>query len=408
MIPHGRQTRLATEGLYLLAVAAFVLAGAWIHQINLLLIVGAMMFGPLLFNGITVWIALSRLHLERKSPATIGAGELLVVRLQLSNQRRRFSSRAIVVRDRLVRENGRDSAAGARPVAEAVVLAPRVAPGSIVSQSYEGPAPARGAYRFGPLSVSTRFPFGLARRTVVNDDPATLIVYPQLGTLTPAWRSLHQMSHAGQRQLHPRQSSSEADFYAMRDWRTGDSNRWVHWPTTARRGALVVRQFEQKRHSDLVLLADLWLPPEPTDADHRRLELAIRFLATVAAETCRSGGDRLHLAIVGRDSWQASGAASSGMQSEILYRLAVAEGGDGGRLADSLRWLDAATSPAWTALFISTRDVDPHRLETAAGAGGTASRGTRRWTRLQAGTESMSTYFQTDDVFASRPEFAAP
>ena len=286
----SRRTQLRREGFYHLAVTCFVLLGAWIHQISLLFIVGGMMLGPLLYSWPAVVWSLRGLRVVRRRPTKIGAGDLLVVRLEVENVRRWFSGRALIVEDQLVREQaGQRGTSPNQFVGRAAVLIPKVASGEVVAPSYQGPAPERGVYRFGPLQLSTRFPLGLVQRKVVIDDPATLVVHPRLGTLTPRWRKLQQTTHTGQRQFHPRQSSSEADFFAMREWRTGDSNRWIHWPTSARRRSLVVRQFEQKRHSDLVMLADLWLPAEPTPADRLRLETAISFLATVTADACRGG-----------------------------------------------------------------------------------------------------------------------
>ena len=77
-----RQTRLCREGAYLLGVVVFVLAGAWVHQISLLFVVGGLMLGPLLFHWPAVVMALRNLRIVRKFPAAIGAGELLVVRLE--------------------------------------------------------------------------------------------------------------------------------------------------------------------------------------------------------------------------------------------------------------------------------------------------------------------------------------
>jgi hypothetical protein len=162
------------------------------------------------------------------------------------------------------------------------------------------------------------------------------------------------------------------------------------------------------------------------------LELAIEFLATVAAEACRSGGDRLHLAIAGRDAWCTSGVASSGMLSEILYRLAVAEGGDGGATGDAYKLLTAARWSGRNALLVSTRAIDPAHLERsiareyvgrgANGDGGPAALGRKngedghpfarkmavRWMCLEAGSDSLSAYFQAGDAVGSRPEVVAP
>jgi uncharacterized protein (DUF58 family) len=44
----------------------------------------------------------------------------------------------------------------------------------------------------------------------------------------------------------------------VREYRQGDSLRHVHWPSTARYGSLVVREFEQERPARLVVVVDTW------------------------------------------------------------------------------------------------------------------------------------------------------
>ena len=49
------------------------------------------------------------------------------------------------------------------------------------------------------------------------------------------------------------------EFVGLRDWREGDGPRNVHWPSYARSGRLVVREYQQEHDSRIALVVDLEL-----------------------------------------------------------------------------------------------------------------------------------------------------
>ena len=120
----------------------------------------------------------------------------------------------------------------------------------------------------------------------------TLIVLPRLGRLTEGWagRRLEAFAGVDRRSLRP---GMEGDFYGVREWRSGDSRRLIHWRRSARLGKLVVRQFAQPRSRDVAVVLDVWQPERPTAEQLDNVELAVSFAATVLADVCRKGGQRL-------------------------------------------------------------------------------------------------------------------
>ena len=205
------------------------------------------------------------------------------------------------------------------------MLFPYVAAGETNVRGYSGRIPKRGRYQFGPLRISTRFPLGLMKSTRALAAPAALVVFPKLGRLTPQWQRLHrQQVPVSQQSVHHR-GANEGEFFGLRDYRAGDSQRRIHWRTSARRGALVVRLYEQPRNEDLVLIVDLWRPKRPSSAELDQVELAVSFAATVASALCRQGASRVCLSLGGKETRLVSGAASSALLEEIMTQLAVAE-----------------------------------------------------------------------------------
>jgi uncharacterized protein (DUF58 family) len=243
------QDSICVEGRYYLGVLAFVATGAIVRDINPLMLIAGMMIGPMIYNWRSVARSLRGLRVVRNLPEGICAGDLLVVDITVENTRKSRGSWAVEVQDRLRRISRQAGAERAEPS----MLFRHVDARQSERLSYQGRLHQRGRYRFGPLKVSTRYPLGLIKRTITVGPTETMVVCPRLGRLAAAWGRLHQEAVVGSQQTHQRQSTSVGDFFAMRDWRPGDSRRWIHWRTSARRGELVVRQFEQQQEQDLLL-----------------------------------------------------------------------------------------------------------------------------------------------------------
>lgn len=325
-----------------------------LRQVNLLLILTGMLVGPVLFSWRLVVATLRGVQVRRKMPRGLCAGDLLVVNLELDNTRKRLGSWAVVVEDQIRRDGDSDTQTSLRPT----TLFGYVPAGQGQNRVYRGRLVQRGRYRLGPIEVSTRFPFGLIRRTVTLDQHDTLLVYPRLGHLTRAWTTRHHESFEGASRRERRESRISGDFYGVRDWRPGDSRRSIHWRSSARRGNLVVRQFEQQRTRDVALLLDLWQPGSPAAEDRENVELAVSFAATVVTDLCRKGGNDLLLGITAAEPVCLAGPASMVLLQDAMEALALAEASAEDRLPDLLERALAQLDSGNDIVLVSPRPVD--------------------------------------------------
>ncbi len=347
------RTTLCREGGYYLGALAFVFAAAMLRQVNLLLILAGMLVGPVLFSWRLAVATLRGVQVRRRMPRGLCAGDLLVVNLELENTRKRLGSWAVVVEDQIQRE-GKEDTPPLRPAA----LFGYIPAGQEQSRVYRGRLVERGRYRLGPLEVSTRFPFGLIRRTIVIEQHDTLLVYPRLGRLTQAWTTRHHESFEGTSRRERRESRIAGDFYGVRQWRQGDSRRAIHWRSSARRGELVVRQFEQHRTRDVALLLDLWQPAQPAAEDLENVELAVSFAATVITDLCRKGGNDLLLGVTAEETVCLAGPASMVLLDDAMETLALAAASAEDRLPDLLERTLATLDTGNDIVLVSTRPVD--------------------------------------------------
>ncbi|WP_202839976.1 DUF58 domain-containing protein [Luteimonas saliphila] len=109
------------------------------------------------------------------------------------------------------------------------------------------PTSRRGWLAPGRLRISTTRPLGLARAWAYAWADRPLLVYPAPEAGSPPLP--YGLGESQQSRLHP----AGDDVHHLRDWRHGDSRRAVAWKASARRDALLVREFEQPLGADVVL-----------------------------------------------------------------------------------------------------------------------------------------------------------
>ncbi|MFP6765957.1 MAG: DUF58 domain-containing protein [Planctomycetaceae bacterium] len=347
---------LPREGMmYLLnMIVAFV--GSLIGRNNMLMLVFSIMAGPFILNGWITFTLLKRNRVHRRLPERAMAGEVIPVELTLNNRKFWFSSWLMVVRDRLRHESRLDDPRKETEALEPAVLFASVRPRKTRSACYELELNRRGRYFFGPLEVSTRFPIGLVERGFITPADGELIVHPRVGRMTDRWRRDSQLASEMMLQHRSRAGSFDDEFHHLREFRQGDSQRSIHWRTSARLNELMVREFEQNRDRGLLMVVELWLPDSPQPRHFERVELAISFAATACVEhLMQTRSVQQNLLITGAEitSWQA-GSTSAAVNS-VLDVFALAEPGEADGLQEVLKRAQHGQSSLRRMVFVTTR-----------------------------------------------------
>jgi uncharacterized protein (DUF58 family) len=112
----------------------------------------------------------------------------------------------------------------------------------------------RGRYAFEDVRAELADPFGLEHAVVHLPAPGALLVYPRLARLGPLFTESGTRSHDGQRLLLRRHSGIE--LHSVREYEQGESLRRVHWPSTARRGQLMIKELEDAPRDEIAVLLD--------------------------------------------------------------------------------------------------------------------------------------------------------
>ncbi|HKJ11959.1 MAG TPA: DUF58 domain-containing protein [Ornithinimicrobium sp.] len=127
-------------------------------------------------------------------------------------------------------------------------------PGERRTLRYQVRSSRRGAYRLGPLSLRQRDPFGLIYVAVRLSSTTEVLLLPRVYDLTgPGALAQGRGTEGEQPQMVALHGE---DDVSIRQYRDGDELRRVHWPATAHRGELMVRQEDRPARRRAVLLLD--------------------------------------------------------------------------------------------------------------------------------------------------------
>jgi uncharacterized protein (DUF58 family) len=210
----------------------------------------------------------------------------------------------------------------------------------------------RGRYRLDAARLVVEDPFALARRTFTLDAGGTLVVYPrivELDRLFPDGGGPN--GHAGRFLLS---RGAGFDLHSVREHQPGESLRRVHWPSTARRDRLMVKELEDAPRDEAAVVLDAIGGLDVGVAPDSSFEMIVRaagsLVRSVAMEGARSAlvvsGQRIErtVATTGDADWSAVMEVLASVRADGRRTLASA-------LADGRDGLDAAR------LFLVTSDL---------------------------------------------------
>ncbi len=267
--------------------------------------VAALAAGGLVLLGVAIlWVRVRRprLVIQRVArPPRLEVGDRCEIRLAARNPARRTSPVLTLVDE-----------VGTHGTAQ-LELAP-LARGERCVATYSMPTSRRGLHHVGPLTATVEDPFGLARRTRYDDHRLSVIVLPRTSKLQTMPAAPGDEPEHG---THALTSASTVDdeFAALRDYVPGDDVRRIHWRSTARRGAPVVRQFDVPWQRRTVVVLDL-----RPGVDDEAFERAVSAAASVVALVERRDELVRLLTTGGADS---GFVPASEHRDELMDRLAM-------------------------------------------------------------------------------------
>jgi uncharacterized protein (DUF58 family) len=151
----------------------------------------------------------------------------------------------------------------------------------------QGECTRRGVYTLGPTVIRAGDPFGVY--TMEREYPAysTMVVMPPVLPLP-----MIEVAPGGRAgEGRPRSDAPERTVAAdsVRDYRPGDSLRWIHWKTSARKGSLYVRLFDGAPVGDWWIFVDLDAACQAGEGGNSTMEHGVVLAASLASRAMAEG-----------------------------------------------------------------------------------------------------------------------
>lgn len=309
-----RRFKFTSVGWKFTLITILVSVAAFNTGNNPLYLLFGLLLGLIIISGILSERVLQHLRIKRQFPQRIFAGQEILIPVTARNLKQRIPSFSLQISERLRGVKLED-----RPSLYILKLDPQ----DQIYTHYRYRFPRRGAWISDGFEISTSFPFELFRKGIEIDQPLEIIVYPKLAPPPPLPR-FTGVPQGAQPRPH---RGSVGEFFALREFRSSDDVRSIHWKSSAKRDQLVVRELERQDAERITLcFYNHWIPygqvetfaPEDPEAHRQILEAGV--------ETCAGLVDYLislghPVALVTLDTRTAFGTGATQLD-QILTLLA--------------------------------------------------------------------------------------
>lgn len=264
MKPTSDAIAIAVMAAFLVFVAVNLQAG-WVFGVDSLLV------GLLVIGWLSSRASLRGLTVRRQLASEAFEGEEVAVTLAVTvhGGRRYF----LELHDAVP---GLTAAASVIPMCDS---------SQITAATYRATAQRRGVHSAESVELQSAGLTGLftSRSRVVAR--SVLTIFPRYWPL----REFPLPGASSEALATPLQARDGLDVAGVREFRDGDSLRHIHWRSTARRGALVVREFERSVDHPLALLLDTSAAAYASPGGEEAFEDLVRAAASIAFAVTQSG-----------------------------------------------------------------------------------------------------------------------
>ncbi len=140
----------------------------------------------------------------------------------------------------------------------------------------------RGVYPNARVTITSAAPYGLIRASRQVQLPGEVVVFPRVYNVdSPAATGVEMIS--GGQSRGGRRVNTGTHFAGVRAWQAGDSLKQVHWKTTARRGEVMVKTFEEELGGRVSLVLDCGV------GDVQVIDNAVRAAASLGVAALQAG-----------------------------------------------------------------------------------------------------------------------
>lgn len=194
----------------------------------------------------------------------------------------------------------------------------------------------RGQFRLGPWALHSADPFGIFKVIIPYPETQEIIIHPPIHSQIPVPLPYGQSS--GRSRARQRSWQATINASGVRHYQPQDPLHWIHWPTTAHRDSLFIRQFDLDATGDVWILLDFQAAVQLGQGADGTEEHMVLLAAALSAQ--------------GLDQYRAIGLATYGRQPQL-----ITPGRGENQRWKLLRALALATADGQADLRVALRDL---------------------------------------------------
>ncbi len=145
----------------------------------------------------------------------------------------------------------------------------------------------RGLYNLGPSTLRTADPFGFFTVEIHDSGSVTLMVTPPIIPLPTI--EVSPGGRVGEGRPRPNSPEKTVNSSSVRAYNYGESLRWIHWRTTARRNDFFVKIFDSNPKGNWWIVLDVEQSVQAGVSPRSTEEHAVILAASLADKGLRSG-----------------------------------------------------------------------------------------------------------------------
>lgn len=245
----------------------------------------------------------------------------------------------------LLAEEHVDHALGDRPR----FVLPPMEPGGVREVDYQIRSQVRGRHRLGPLTLRVRDPFGLAMVAVTLPEAADVLVLPRIEALGSG--RLHADAIGAEGVIPHMVALHGEDDVTVRSYHDGDDLRRIHWPATAHRSELMVRQEDRPAKRRAVIVMDSRMDGHRGSGVGGSFEWTVTAAASIAAHL---SGQHYALHLVNSETTEGGETNQTVDIEHALSSLALAQLGPAEQFDEVLHRAHPLTSAGGLVIAIVT------------------------------------------------------
>lgn len=208
----------------------------------------------------------------------------------------------------------------------------------------------RGQFTLGPWALHSGDPFGLFKVTVSYPIADEIVIHPPIHAQIPI--PLPAGQGEGQVRARQRPWRSTINASSVREYVSGDPYKWIHWPKSANKNELLVRQFDIDAAGDIWLLLDMEAAAQVGEGPDGTEEQIV-LLATALGVRALSENRGIGLAAYGQKPQHIPPSQGQGQQWRLLRALALIRADGQNNIAQAIQDLGEVAKRGSAAVIIT-------------------------------------------------------